>query len=67
MKNKIKELDVDFIGGQNNPLTQEEQLAISNFIKQLKENEAKTFKLKKEASLPYENHEQPIRYCRNNC
>lgn len=32
MKNKNKELDVDFIGGQK-PLTKEEELAISNFLK----------------------------------
>lgn len=36
MKNKLKELDVDFIGGQN-PLTKEEELAISAFIKKDKE------------------------------
>jgi hypothetical protein len=32
MKNKSKELDVDFIGGQG-PMTQDEALAISEFIK----------------------------------
>ena len=32
MKNKQKELDVDFIGGQK-PLTKEEEMAISAFIK----------------------------------
>jgi hypothetical protein len=37
MKTKSKELDVDFIGGQDQPLTKEEQSAISAFIKQLKE------------------------------
>jgi len=37
MKNKTKELDVDFIGGQDNPLTKEEELAISNFIRAYKE------------------------------
>ena len=31
MKNKQKELDVDFIGGQE-PMTKEEELAISEFI-----------------------------------
>jgi hypothetical protein len=36
MKHRTKELDVDFIGDQNNPLTQEEQLAISKFIQELK-------------------------------
>jgi hypothetical protein len=46
MKNKTKELNVDFIGGQNNPPTKEEQLAISNFIKQLKEKRSKDTKRK---------------------
>jgi hypothetical protein len=32
MKNKSKELDVDFIGG-GNPMTKEEEKAISEFIK----------------------------------
>ena len=32
MKNKLKELDVDFIGGQN-PMTKDEELAISEFIR----------------------------------
>jgi hypothetical protein len=41
MKKKAKELDVDFIGGQNNPLTKEEQLAISVFIKQLQKKNSK--------------------------
>lgn len=36
MKNKLKELDVDFIGGQE-ALTKEEELAISAFIKAHKE------------------------------
>ena len=35
MKNKSKELDVDFIGGQK-PMTQDEALAISEFIKSQK-------------------------------
>lgn len=37
MKNKAKELDVDFIGGQNNPLTKEEEKVISDFIRADKE------------------------------
>jgi len=37
MKNKAKELDVDFIGEQNNPLTKEEEKAISDFIRANKE------------------------------
>ncbi len=36
MKNKLKELDVDFIGGQS-PLTKEEEITISAFIKADKE------------------------------
>jgi len=32
MKPKIKELDVDFIGGQDS-MTKEEELAISEFLK----------------------------------
>lgn len=37
MKNKLKELDVDFIGGQHQPITKEEELAISAFIRASKE------------------------------
>ncbi len=44
MKTKSKELDVDFIGGQDQPLTKEEQWAISAFIKQLKEKQNKNSK-----------------------
>ncbi len=36
MKNKLKELDVDFIGGQE-PITKEEELSISEFIRAAKE------------------------------
>ena len=36
MKNKLTELDVDFIGGQE-PITKEEELAISAFILACKE------------------------------
>lgn len=36
MKNKNKELDVDFIGGQQQPITKEEELAISEFIRKQK-------------------------------
>jgi len=35
MKSRIKELDVDFIGGQS-PLTQEEEKQISEFLKSQK-------------------------------
>ncbi|MDF7819045.1 hypothetical protein P1X15_15615 [Runella sp. MFBS21] len=54
MKRKATELDVDFVGSQNDPLTKEEQLAISTFIKQLKEkNSNKTqIKSKKQPSSP---------------
>jgi len=37
MKNKLKELDVDFIGGQEQSITKEEELAISVFIRASKE------------------------------
>jgi len=37
MKNKLKELDVDFIGGQKQPITKEEELTISAFIRASKE------------------------------
>lgn len=40
MKNKFVELDVDFIGGEK-PLTKEEELAISEFIKKSKEKQLK--------------------------
>jgi hypothetical protein len=46
MINKLKELDVDFIGGQDKPLTKEEELEISKFIKQLREKRSKTSKQK---------------------
>ncbi|MBX7225485.1 MAG: hypothetical protein K1X55_05610 [Chitinophagales bacterium] len=46
MKTKSKELDVDFIGGQDKPLTKEEQSAITAFIKQLKEKQNKSGKQK---------------------
>lgn len=57
MKNKAKELDVDFIGGQNNPLTKEEEKAISDFIRadkekrKLKELMKKTTAKQKEKQL----------------
>ena len=38
MKNKSKELDVDFIGGQG-PMTKEEEHAISEFIRVNKEKQ----------------------------
>jgi hypothetical protein len=39
MKNKSKELDVDFIGGQDS-LTKEEELAISEYIRNYKKKQA---------------------------
>lgn len=36
MKSKLKELDVDFVGGQD-PLTREEEKAISDFFRKQKE------------------------------
>ena len=49
MKNKAKELDVDFIGGQNNPLTKAEEKAISDFIRADKEKR-KLKELRKKAT-----------------
>jgi hypothetical protein len=50
MKRKTKELDVDFIGGQE-PLTKEEEKAISEFIKTMKEkNKSLTQKRDKKAA-----------------
>jgi len=40
MKHNIKELDVDFIGEQNRPMSKEEQIEISVFIQKQK-NERK--------------------------
>ncbi|MDR2205016.1 MAG: hypothetical protein LBE36_02500 [Flavobacteriaceae bacterium] len=45
-KNKSKELDVDFIGEQNKPMTQEELFSISVFLKQLKQKRNTTAKRK---------------------
>jgi hypothetical protein len=46
VKNKTKELDVDYIGGQGKPLTKEEELAITNFINNLRVKRAKIMKRK---------------------
>ena len=52
MRRKIKELDVDFIGEQNKPLTKKEQLEISVFIQNLKkERRNKNIILKNEKQL----------------
>jgi len=63
MKNKAKELDVDFIGGQNNRLTNEEEKAISDFIRadkekrKLKELKKKPTLKRTENNLPDKRHE----------
>jgi len=49
MKRKSAELDVDFIGGQN-PMTKEEEKAISEFIKAQKLLRAKKLIQSKKAS-----------------
>nr|WP_288837623.1 hypothetical protein [uncultured Flavobacterium sp.] len=41
MKSKKAELDVDFIGGQE-PLTKDEEKAISEYLKGLKKSKSKT-------------------------
>jgi hypothetical protein len=46
VKNKTKELDVDYIGGQGKPLTKEEELAITNFINNLRLKRSKIMKRK---------------------
>ena len=46
IKKRVRELDVDFIGGQNNPLTKEEEIAISAFIQKLKEKKHNSVKKK---------------------
>jgi hypothetical protein len=46
IKKRVRELDVDFIGGQNNPLTKEEEIAISTFIQKVKEKKNKSVKRK---------------------
>ena len=45
MKNKLTELDVDFIGGQG-PLTKQEEQAISEFIKAQKLRRTKKHRTK---------------------
>jgi hypothetical protein len=45
MKNKLIELDVDFIGGQGE-MTKEEELLISEYIKKSKEKYLKSQKRK---------------------
>lgn len=45
-KNKIKDLDVDFIGSQDTKMTLEEERSISEFIRELKEMQAQKSKIK---------------------
>lgn len=48
MKQKEKELNVDFIGGQQETLTKEEERAISEYLKNKKINTKKaTYKTKR--------------------
>ncbi|MDE3143902.1 MAG: hypothetical protein KGL19_07090 [Bacteroidota bacterium] len=54
MKNKKQELNVDFIGSQNNKLTKQEEAAISEYLKSQKNNHKKPVSksaLKKEKVL----------------
>ena len=56
MKNKLKELDVDFIGGQEQ-LTREEELAISAFIQAAKEKRRLQAIRKKKGIASQKNHQ----------
>ena len=55
MRRKTKELDVDFIGEQGAKLTQQEQQAISEFIKQQREKRQKA-NAKKSTKVPSQKH-----------
>jgi hypothetical protein len=57
MKNKLKELDVDFIGGQQQPITKEEELAISAFIRASKEKRQIQAIRKKKAKTSKKSHQ----------
>ena len=48
-KNKIKELDVDIIGSQDNKMTLEEERSVSEFIKELKETQQSKIKILKKS------------------
>ena len=54
MKNNDKELDVDFIGGQK-PMTKEEELAISEFIRVAKEKKRRLSLQKTKLNTPRKN------------
>jgi hypothetical protein len=51
MKNKLKILEVDSIGGQKQPLTKEEEMAISNFIKKAKEKNLRKTRINSNSKL----------------
>jgi len=57
MKNKLKELDVDFIGGQQQPITKEEELAISAFICASKEKRRLQAIRKKKTKTSQKSHQ----------
>jgi hypothetical protein len=57
MKNKLKELDVDFIGGQE-PITREEELAISTFIQANKEKKRRQILRKTKTKALQKTHQQ---------
>jgi hypothetical protein len=57
MKNKHLELEVDFIGGQNKPLTKDEELAISAFIKASKEKRSLRVIRKSKLSSKHKSHQ----------
>jgi hypothetical protein len=58
MKNKLKELDVDFIGGQQQPITKEEEFAISAFIRRQKEKR-QLQTIRKAKTKPLQKSHQP--------
>lgn len=55
MKKKTIELNVDYIGGQG-PLTKEEELAISEFIRKNKEKQARK-KLRAKSKIKNKTHQ----------
>lgn len=61
-KNKIKELDVDIIGSQDNKMTLEEERSVSEFIKELKETQQSKIKiLKKSKKIVWLFLKQPLK------
>ena len=57
MKNKLKELDVDFIGGQQQPITKDEELAISAYIRASKEKRQLKAVRKKKTKRSQKSHQ----------